>query len=454
MLPLFILTPLAVLVLVNLPIGAFMRKWAWPLTLAMAAAQALVVVFVRGDWLGAPGYLDAFFRFGLALDDLSLMMLLAIAVVVIATLFVARATMKGSMRLANYSSVMLIALVGMNGMALLRGFFVMWIFIEVVSIASFILIAFERDRGGLEGAFNYIILSTVATVLMVSAVGLFILCADDTTFVAIHKALESGGRDVVLRVAVGLFICGALLKGGLVPFHGWLPGAYAAAPASVSVFLAGIATKATGVYALVRLTREALPESALLNETLLFIGALSIIVGALGALYQSNLKRLFAYSSVSQVGYIVLALGCGTPLGYAAAVEQRTGTTDMDRLGGLGGRMPATNVTSIIGTLSTAGVPPLSGFWSKLVILIALWQSGHPVYAGVAVMMSVATLAYLLMMQRKVFFGNTPDEMAAVREASPGIVFAAVMLAAITVGMGVLFPLVLNTFVLPLVQLF
>jgi len=178
---------------------------------------------------------------------------------------------------------------------------------------------------------------------------------------------------------------------------------------------------------------------------------------------------MLAYSSISQVGYIVLGLGCGTDLGIAgavfhlfnhsifksllfvnaAAVEEQLGTTDMSQMGGLGSRMPVTNITSLIAFLSTAGVPPLSGFWSKLIIVLALWQSSHYGYAIIAVLASVLTLAYLLVMQRRVFFGLLAQKWANVREAGLGITVPALVLAAITVGVGVAFPLVFNSFLLP-----
>jgi formate hydrogenlyase subunit 3/multisubunit Na+/H+ antiporter MnhD subunit len=129
-------------------------------------------------------------------------------------------------------------------------------------------------------------------------------------------------------------------------------------------------------------------------------------------------------------------------------VEQRAGHTDTERLGGLGSKMPWTNATSPIGSLSAAGIPPMAGFWSKLIIVIALWQSAHFGWAALAVLMSAVTLGYLLVMQRRVFFGKTPEAMAAVGEAKPGIVLASVILAGVTVGVGVLFFLLVNTFLL------
>ena len=132
----------------------------------------------------------------------------------------------------------------------------------------------------------------------------------------------------------------------------------------------------------------------------------------------------------------------------SAAVEQRLKTTDMERLGGLGGRMPITATTSVVGLLSASGVPPLAGFWSKLLIILALWQADHHIYAILAVLMSVATLGYLLLMQRKVFFGKVREGLEETREASAGLVLASLALAGVTVGAGVLFPFLYHTFLL------
>jgi multicomponent Na+:H+ antiporter subunit D len=296
------------------------------------------------------------------------------------------------------------------------------------------------------------------------------MVSGNTSYSAIAQTLHSdSARGSFARIAVGLFLCGLFIKGGLMPFHGWVADAYSAAPAPVSVFLAGIVTKVSGLYPLIRLVTAVFGFSAPVAQILLLVGAISVVGGALAALGQRDFKRMLAYSSISQVGYIVLGLGCGTPLGVAgavfhlfnhaifksqlfvnaAAVEQRLGTRDMGKMGGLGAKMPFTSTTSVLAFLSTAGVPPLAGFWSKLVIILALWKSAHQTYAVVAVLASVLTLAYFLLMQRWVFFGKLGKGLENVKEARAGLVVPAVVLAALTVGVGLAFSFVLETFILP-----
>ena len=245
-----------------------------------------------------------------------------------------------------------------------------------------------------------------------------------------------------------------------MPFHGWLPDAYSSAPPAISVLLAGILTKVCGVYTLIRLVGSVFAFSAAVNALLLFVGAISILVGALAALGQTDFKRMLAYSSISQVGYIILALGSGTSLGIigavfhlfnhsmfksllfvnSAAVGSQLGTTDMDRMGGLSYKMPVTAATSVVGFLSASGIPPLAGFWSKLIIVIALWNAGWRAYAILAVLASVITLAYFLTMQRKVFFGKLKEGLEDIKEVNFGFSLVSIMLALITIGVGLFFP--------------
>jgi len=273
---------------------------------------------------------------------------------------------------------------------------------------------------------------------------------------------------------MSLFLCAAFIKSGLMPFHGWLPDAYSAAPSSVSVLLAGIVTKTVGIYTVIRIVESIFGFGAPIKNLLLLIGTISIVLGALAALGQSDFKRMLAYSSISQVGYIILGLGCGSALGLAgavfhlfnhamfksllfvnsAAVESQTGTKNMDELSGLAKKMPVTGVTSVLASLSAAGIPPLAGFWSKLIIIIALWMSGFYVYAAIAVLASVLTLAYLLSMQRRVFFGILGEGLVNIKEAGFCMTFPALVLAIIIVGVGIFFPLMFNTFILPVHSIF
>jgi len=454
MFSLLILIPLLSVMILNLPFKRLMRKAAFFLCLAIFVTQVLWVI------LPVSASFEPIFHFNLIIDDLSRIVLFCIGIVLFAALFVGEHVIRDEDQKFNFLSLLLIALAGMNGVVMVKDVFSLYVFLEITAVASFVLISLYRDKDALEAAFKYLVMSAVATVLMLSSIALLMLFSGDTSFSAINAAIMTSHHSSLIMIAMGLFICGLFIKGGLMPFHGWLPDAYSAAPSPVSILLAGIVTKTVGVYALIRIVSLVFVFDNPIKYLLMFVGALSIVFGALAALGQSDFKRMLAYSSISQVGYIIIGLGCGTPLSIfgaifhllnhsifktllfvnSAAVELETGSRDMDKMSGLAEKMPITGVTSVLAVLSTAGIPPLSGFWSKLIIILALWVSGYRVYAVIAVAASVITLAYFLSMQRRVFWGKPGKEFNNVKETGFMLAFPSLILAFLIIAIGILFP--------------
>ena len=222
--------------------------------------------------------------------------------------------------------------------------------------------------------------------------------------------------------------------------------------------LSGVLIKSVGIYALSRILHHVIGPTPMVSSILLILGTLSMVVGVLLAFGQRDMKRLLAYSSISQVGYVVFAIGLGTPLGIVAgvfhllnhavgkallflnagAVEYATGTRDLQEMGGLAQRMPMTGATSFLAAMSIAGMPPLGGFWSKLLIIMAAVQAGHPVYAFWAVIVSVFTLALFVTVMKDTFFGALPQRWRDITEVPGGMQAAMAALALICVVSGLL----------------
>lgn len=466
---LLLIIPLLGIILVNIPPAGELRKPLIACPLALAALQAIITLFPQSGVWSSFDSISALLPF-LRIDGISMLMLLAIGLVVFASSVVSIAVIREPKQRHNFVNLLLLALLGMNGVVMVTDLFSLYVFLEIVSACSFILIALQRQREMFEGAFKYVVLSAVATMLMLSSIGILFLAAGDTSFASLAHAITTQGSNPMLLFGVILFLCGLFIKGGVVPFHGWLPDAYSSSAAPVSMLLAGIVTKVSGIYTLIRLVVEVFGATPKTNQLLLFVGAVSIVVGALAAMGQKDFKRVLAYSSISQVGYIVISLGAGSALGIAgaifhlfnhtifktqlfmnaAAVEEQTGTRDLDRMGGFASKMPITGITSIIAFLSAAGIPPLAGFWSKLIIVVALMKSGHPVYMGIAIVSSLLTLAYFLILQRKVFFGELVPEFENLTEASLFITAPAVIFTLIIIATGLTIPFLLNTIILPI----
>ena len=463
-----VLLPFLGVIFLNLPSKTVRLKLAFWVSLFIVVFQIFfVIVPMPAAWGHKLDSLGTFLKMNFVVDCLTQVLLLCIGLISFVTLFVQREMAQDEKQMFNFVNVLLLVLAGMNGIVLVRDIFSLYVFLEITAIGSFILISFDESFSAFEGAFKYIILSIVATVLMLLAIGLFVLVAGNTSFEAIGLAFLDYPNVFLMRLAMGLFLSGCFIKAGLMPFHGWLPDAYASAPASVSILLAGIVTKVVGVYTLMRVVVSIFGFDPTLRTILFLVGIFSIVFGALAALGQSDFKRMLAYSSISQVGYIILGLASFSLLGLAgavfhlfnhamfksllfvnsAAVESRTGTRHMDSLSGLTQRMPVTGVSSVFASLSAAGVPPLAGFWSKLLIIMALWFSGFAWVAVIALMASVLTLAYFLSLQRRVFFGTIAAEFNNIKEAGFGFMVPSVILAAIILGVGIIFPFIFSKFI-------
>lgn len=405
-------------------------------------------------------------------DEFSILMIITIYLIALAAVFFSAFSGPKQEKKGTYFALIMICTAGMAGVVTTGDFFTLYIFLEVVAVSAFALIAFSGDSEGIEGSIKYLFLSAPASLLILLGVALLFLNSGGTSFSHLFEALSEGsGHHAGVLIALGLFAGGFMVKAGLVPFHGWVPDAYQSSPPPISALLSGIITKVSGVYALVRMSMfmTSAPGYHHVAQALMFFGALSILVGALAAMVQRDFKRLLAFSSISQVGYIVLAAGLGTPLALigaafhlfnhatfkatlflnGAAVEQATGTRDMTRLGGLGSRMPWTTWTSVVAFLSTAGIPPLSGFWSKLLIIVALWMGGVKGYALLALLSSLLTLGYFLVMQRRVFFGKLVSLTQSAREVSPGMLVPVVVLAALMILIGIYFPFIFRLMIFP-----
>lgn len=475
---LIVLMPLLAVIFLNIFSNKMSKEISFYAALFLTIAQVSFAVIIPADYwtLQICRFCNMLFCLPLnfSVDSLTLVMILCIGIVGFSSVVIGWNSISDLNKKFDFVNLLLLSIAGMNGIVMVRDMFSLYVFLEIAAVTSFILIALHKDKDALEGTFKYIIMSAIATVMMLSSIALLTITCGSTSFSEVSNILKIGPQNIITNFALCLFICGLLIKGGVVPFHGWLPDAYSSAPAGVSVLLAGIVTKTTGIYTLIRIVTSVFGFSPSIQNLLLIFGTISIFAGALAALGQKDFKRMLAYSSISQVGYIIVSLGTGTPLGIAgavfhlfnhsifktqlfvnaAAVEEQVRTRDMDQMGGLAYKMPVTGCTSVIALLSTAGIPPLTGFWSKLIIIIALWQSGYYIYAVLAILGSVITLAYMLSMQRRVFFGKLAESFKNVKEANLAMIIPAIFLAVLNIGMGIFFPYILNTFILPVKKIF
>ncbi|NLY37801.1 MAG: NADH-quinone oxidoreductase subunit L [Firmicutes bacterium] len=401
-----------------------------------------------------------------AVHTYSLVFLFCIALVSLASIMVANRTVP--QKRTGFASLLMMLILGMNGIVMVTDLFSLYVFLEIVGISSFVLIAMFKSETGLEGAFKYLVMSVLASIMILTGLAFIFMQTGSLQYDHLEASALAGQSPtqlVLIYAAMILMIAGFAIKTGAVPFHSWLPDAHQSANTAVSVLLSGIVIKVAGIYGLIVITGffGKLPGIKL---TLFIMGTISIIIGALFALRQSHFKRIVAYSSVSQMGYILLGLSTVSMLGLlgavahvfnhatfkstlftnAAAVHEQTGTYDINELGGLEKKMGVTSFSSLAAFMSTAGIPPFAGFWSKLLIIMALWSSGARVFAAIALFASIFTAAYFLRLQRKVFFGKLRDQLAGITEIGGSVKLAQIMLTVVTIAAGLLFPFALLYF--------
>jgi len=366
--------------------------------------------------------------------------------------------------LVSYYSLLLIVLGAVQGTVLAKDLISFYVFLEMAAVATYFLIIHKRSVDILQAGYKYILMTLIGAFLILLSI---ILVYVDTGSYEVIMVTKSGGI-----IAPVLFLLGCFVKAGAVPLHIWLPDAHPAAPSPVSAFLSGMMIK-IGAYGIIRfifpILNFDLPATnfgEILSSLIMSIGVASMLIGVLLALLQTDVKRLLAYHSISQMGYILLGIGLGTKLGLAGglyhlvnhtmfkgllflcmgAVIYSTGTRKLDNLGGLWKRMPITTSTCIIAALAISGIPPFNGFASKTVLAEAVANYNF-VLKFVMMVTAALTFASFLKLISYTFFGELKKQLITVKEAPLLMQLPMIVLAILCVLLGINAQFVLDRFI-------
>ena len=423
-----------------------------------------IIAYWMGGRVPAGGY-----AIGIALevDALSLFFGLLVATAVLVSCIYSIQYMSHDHNVREYYTLFLMLSGGVMGLVLSGDIFNMFIMVEILTFAAVALTAFRNTaKGALEAAFKYLVVGSMGSTCIL--VGTIMLYAQVHTLnFAQLSALIPGNLNNATKLSFALLFIGFATKAFIVPFHPLAADAHGAAPASISVLISGVLTK-SGIYGIIRLCYFLFQSMGLgtVQFMLVFFGCMSMFICVTMALAQHDFKRLLAFHSISQIGYVLTAVGLCTALGISAglyhamnhtlfkgllflaagAVLHQTGTTDLDRLGGLSKKMPWTTVLFLIGAFSISGIPPFNGFASKWMIYQATYEKavesgniGFLLVTIIALVTCVLTLASFVKVSQSVFFGQLPKEYENVKEVSFGMRFAMCIFALLCVFTG-LFP--------------
>ena len=425
-----------------LPIlGLWKRTAAFPVALAalavsfgasvIAAREVLAngpIQYFLGGW--APPWGIEF-----RIDHLGALMLLLLSFITLLVGIYSKRSIMSELpdKDVPFYSVYLLLVAGLMGMAATADMFNLYVFLEITSLTSYALISLG---GGVAvvSAFRYVILGTVGAAFYLLSVGYLYSVTGSLNMADLSRILPDLYQSNAVLVGFAFFVIGISIKMALFPMHAWLPGAYADAPSAVSALIAATTTK-VAAYVLVRVmffvfeprfSVEMIPVTTLLS----WIGAIAMILGSVMAIAQSDLKRLLAYSSVAQIGYIVLGVGLANAMGLtggllhlvnhafmkgclflvAGAIVYRTGLREIRDLRNLSIRMPWTAAVFSVAAFSMIGIPPLGGFFSKLYLILGAIDAEQWFFVGVILFSSTLALVYFVNVIRYMYF---PQEEAA-----------------------------------------
>ena len=338
-------------------------------------------------------------------------------------------------RIPLFYAAFILCLTGLLGIAVTGDVFNVFVFLEISSLSAYALIALGSDRRALTASFQYLIMGSVGATFIVIGIGLMYVMTGTLNMADLADRLPEVSGTRTIPVAFTFLTVGITLKLALFPLHLWLPNAYTYAPSAVTAFIASTATK-VAVYLLLRFFFTIFGvtfsfDVMQLDRILMPLALIAIVAMSLVAIYQENVKRLLAYSSVAQIGYMVLGISFASVLGLTAGilhlfnhalmkgalfmamgcVMYRVGSVRLERMNGLGRAMPWTMAAFVVGGLSLIGVPFTVGFISKWYLVQAALEQGMWPVAGVVLLGSLLALMYVWKVVEVAYFREADPEL-------------------------------------------
>jgi len=340
--------------------------------------------------------------------------------------------------------------------------------IEILSISSYTLIAISHERDAILSAFNYLLLGSIGSALFLLGIGyLYVMTGTlNLTDIATRIIELEIGNSVPILTSLGLIVTGLSVKSAIFPLHFWMPDAYSKALSPICALSSGAIVNAM-LYVLIRILLtvygiEYISHTVPLTTLFLWISGIAMIIGSLYAVFQSDVKRMLAYSSVSQIGYVLLGFGVGTHLGFSAGflhlfnhaiakaalffavgiVVYKTGITNVRDFDKMGSRMPITMSLFSISAIAMVGLPPTNSFFSKFLLAYASADSGLWIFVFVIVISTLLTAAYFFRLIALSFFSSTNKNVEKKKEPISLIIPTAILtIACLVFGIGFSIPL-------------
>ncbi|AVI64003.1 Na+/H+ antiporter subunit D [Halomonas sp. GFAJ-1] len=398
--------------------------------LLLASLWLFVAVLSDGYVTMQMGNWPAPFGITLIADMLSAVMILMTGIIGLAMGVYSLASTGRGHEKFGYYPLMHLLLAGVAGGFLTGDIFNLYVWFEVMLVASFALLILGGERAQMEGAIKYVTLNLLASVIFLTAIGLLYGTVGTLNMADIALRLDEAEHSGMVEVLAVMFMVAFGIKAAAFPLFFWLPASYHTPPVAVSALFAGLLTK-VGVYSLFRVFTLMFDQTmGYLQDIMLWGAVLTMVTGVLGAAAQYEFRRILSFHIVSQIGYMILGLALYTPLAIAGGVfaimhniivktnlflisgitHRLQGTYQLKKMGGLYRERPWLAVAFFISAFSLAGIPPLSGFFAKFVLVRAGIEAGAYVATGIALAVGVMTLYSMVKIWNEVFWKALPEE--------------------------------------------
>ncbi|KON31548.1 hypothetical protein AC482_00340 [miscellaneous Crenarchaeota group-15 archaeon DG-45] len=362
--------------------------------------------------------------------------------------------MERESRLTEYYTLVLLMMAGMTGVAMAGDFLTLFIFWELMSLSSYVLVAFLKSRWGpIEAGFKYLIMSATAGAFLLLSMSFLYGMTGTLNFAQLAASLQGAVVTPWMLVIFSSLIIGFGVKSAIVPLHTWLPDAHPEAPSPISALLSGIVIE-TGLYGLTRVL-YLLFDPGFFQPSIAALAVLTMTLANIMALLQQDIKRLLAYSSIAQIGYMLVGVSAGTAYGVmgtflhvfnhsllkglaflaVGSIVHQAGTRDIQSLRGVGRMMPFTSFALFVALLGLGGVPATNGFISKFILFNSAIGAGMPLLTLIGVLNSAFSMAYYLLVM-KTFISKPEGEGLKMGEAPALMVAVTVAMAALIVFFG------------------
>lgn len=421
-----------------------------------AGLKLLLTIWTDGILAVQIGNWPAPFGITLAADLFSAIMVVLAGLLAVTVTLYSLASMDIERESFGYYPILHILLMGVCGAFLSGDIFNLYVWFEVLLIASFVLLTLGGERAQLEGAIKYVTLNLMASALFLAGVGVLYGIAGTLNMADLAVQLAKMEHSGIVTAVSMLFLIAFGIKAAVFPLFFWLPASYHTPPVAVSAIFSGLLTK-VGVYALFRVfTLLFVHNSRYTHTVILVIAGFTMVTGVLGAVAQTEFRRLLSFHIVSQIGYLLMGLGLYHPAAMAAAVffmihvvlakstlflvsgvvHFLQGTYDLKKLGGLYASAPGLAVLFLIPALSLAGIPPLPGFFAKLALVGAGLQLGQYTISAVALAVSILTLFSMIKIWNEAFWKPQPSTTTCASPQPALLIIPIVLLVLVIVGIG------------------